>query len=333
MQIEIDFAASQRRKQSAAGVPLAQRGRGVGAQIAMARQDSPHKGSRHLGFAEALQEMPQAKAAMRAGQVSEWRATLVVRETACPELADRQHIDQMIAVDPSQLEGLGDQALVAKVKKLAAELDPASVAARNRRAVAERHVSCRPAPDTMCYLTALLPVGQGVAAYAALVKAADSAIATGDARGRGQIMADTLAERLTGQTTATDVPVEIDLVISDQSLLGAGNESALLDGYGPIPASLARQLATHAADAEIASLHRPYTNHGKLTALESRARCLPARLKRFLTLRDQTCRTPWCDAPIRHHDHVVAYEDGGPTTVNNGQGLCEACNHAKHAPG
>ena len=217
VQIEIDFAASQRRKQAAAGVPLAQRGLGVGAQIAMARQDSPHKGARHVGFAEALREMPHVKAAMRAGQVSEWRATLVVRETACLKLGDRQHIDQTIAANPSQLDGLGDQALVAKVKKLAAELDPASVAARTRRAVAQRHVSCRPAPDTMCYLTALLPVGQGVAAYTALVKAAASALAPGDARGRGQIMVDTFVMRLTGQTAATDVPVEVDLVIRARS--------------------------------------------------------------------------------------------------------------------
>ncbi|WP_442860321.1 hypothetical protein [Arthrobacter sp. zg-Y40] len=27
------------------------------------------------------------------------------------------------------------------------------------------------------------------------------------------------------------------------------------------------------------------------------------------------------------------HRDGGPTTGDNGQGLCEACNHAKEAPG
>jgi hypothetical protein len=39
------------------------------------------------------------------------------------------------------------------------------------------------------------------------------------------------------------------------------------------------------------------------------------------------------DAPIRHTDHVVAYAEGGDTTAGNGQGLCEACNYAKAAPG
>ncbi|HMO12157.1 MAG TPA: HNH endonuclease, partial [Actinotalea sp.] len=45
------------------------------------------------------------------------------------------------------------------------------------------------------------------------------------------------------------------------------------------------------------------------------------------------CRTPWCDAPVRHHDHVVPAGARGPTDSENGQGLCEACNHAKQAPG
>ena len=55
-------------------------------------------------------------------------------------------------------------------------------------------------------------------------------------------------------------------------------------------------------------------------------------LRRFLQVRDDTCRTPYCDAPIRHTDHVVPHGADGPTSVDNGQGLCEACNHAKAAP-
>jgi hypothetical protein len=45
------------------------------------------------------------------------------------------------------------------------------------------------------------------------------------------------------------------------------------------------------------------------------------------------CRTPWCDAPIRHHDHVKGDAAGGATAADNGQGLCEACNYAKEVPG
>jgi hypothetical protein len=67
--------------------------------------------------------------------------------------------------------------------------------------------------------------------------------------------------------------------------------------------------------------------------MDSHRRCFTPSQRRFVRLRDQTCRTPWCDAPIRHTDHVVAHVDGGPTAVRNAAGLCEGCNHAKEAPG
>jgi hypothetical protein len=67
--------------------------------------------------------------------------------------------------------------------------------------------------------------------------------------------------------------------------------------------------------------------------MDSRARIFPAGLRRFITARDHTCRTPYCDAPIRHLDHVIPHHDGGKTTVANGAGLCEACNHTKETPG
>ncbi|MHC6595174.1 HNH endonuclease, partial [Arthrobacter sp. C152] len=72
---------------------------------------------------------------------------------------------------------------------------------------------------------------------------------------------------------------------------------------------------------------------GELVAMDSKARLFPPGLKRFLQVRDDTCRTPYCDAPIRHHDHIMSWQNGGPTTAVNGQGLCEACNHTKETPG
>ncbi|HEU5265508.1 MAG TPA: HNH endonuclease, partial [Jatrophihabitans sp.] len=54
---------------------------------------------------------------------------------------------------------------------------------------------------------------------------------------------------------------------------------------------------------------------------------------RFVQLRDEVCRTPWCGAPIRHIDHVVPAEQGGSTSVANAEGLCAACNYAKTAAG
>jgi 5-methylcytosine-specific restriction endonuclease McrA len=67
--------------------------------------------------------------------------------------------------------------------------------------------------------------------------------------------------------------------------------------------------------------------------MDSRRRHFDGQLRKFLIWRDQTCRSPWCDAPIRHIDHIVRVADGGETTAENGQGLCEACNQTKEAAG
>ncbi|MBT2554996.1 HNH endonuclease, partial [Arthrobacter sp. ISL-5] len=99
--------------------------------------------------------------------------------------------------------------------------------------------------------------------------------------------------------------------------------------------------AAHIADAATGNaavdvwLRRLYTapGTGELTAMDSRARLFPPGLRRFIQVRDHTCRTPYCDAPIRHHDHIVPWHRGGTTSHGNGAGLCEACNHTKEAPG
>jgi hypothetical protein len=73
---------------------------------------------------------------------------------------------------------------------------------------------------------------------------------------------------------------------------------------------------------------------GDLAAMDSTARRFTPAERRFLRLRDHsTCRTPWCNAPLRHTDHIVPAETGGPTSITNGQGLCEHCNYLKQAPG
>jgi hypothetical protein len=85
----------------------------------------------------------------------------------------------------------------------------------------------------------------------------------------------------------------------------------------------------------LASLRRLYASPhtGALVAMESRSRTFPRGLAQFISLRDQTCRTPYCDAPIRHRDHITPVASGGTTTATNGQGLCERCNYVKESPG
>ena len=329
--VTADFVASQRAAQRAAGVRADKVGQGIAAQVGLARRDSPHRGSRYVGLAQALlTELPQTMAALRAGDVSEWRATIVARETACLEPADRRIADAELG---GRLASLGDRQVEAAARKIAYRLDPQGFVSRTRGAQSHRRVTLRPAPDTMSRLSGFLPVAQGVAAHAALGREADRLRAAGDPRSRGQIMADTLYQRLTGHAVAAGVPVEVHLVMTEDTLLRGGDEPADLVGGGPIPAPAARELLRDpAVTAWLRRLHtRPAD--GTLVAMDSKRREFPAALRRLIVVRDRVCRTPWCGAPVRHADHVKAWADGGATSEANGQGLCEACNYAKQAPG
>jgi hypothetical protein len=218
--ITVAFDRSQRAEQEAAGVAAKKLGSGVAAQVALARRDSPAKGGQHLGLARALvHEMPHTLAALQRGEISEWRATLLVRETACLSRADRSTVDAELGTRPGGLGALGDRAAGEAARRIAYRLDPRAFTDRARKAESDRRVTSRPAPDTMALVTALLPAKQGVAVFAALTRHADSLRSQGDARTRGQLMADTLVERVTGQATATAVPVEVEVVMTDQALL------------------------------------------------------------------------------------------------------------------
>jgi hypothetical protein len=327
--------AARRAADAAAGVPAARRARGVGSEVALARLDSPARGNRHLGFAKALvHEMPHTLAALEAGVLTEWRATVIVRESACLDVEDRQVLDAELCGDDAALRGMGDARVAAAAKTIAYRLDPHAVVERAAKADTERTVTIRPAPDTMTYLTALLPVAQGVSVYAALRREAD---VCADGRSRGQVMADTLVERVTGHSAAAATPIAVNLVLSDDTLFGGSHAPADVYGYGPIPAAVARALVSGAVNDERsrAMLRRLYAHpaSGALVAMESRARLFPRGLATFIELRDQRCRTPYCDAPIRHRDHAKPRAAGGPTDADNGLGLCERCNYVKEVAG
>ena len=340
VRVTVAFDASQRAAQRAAGVPVDKLGAGIAEQVALARRDSPTRGSQHLGLAKALvHEMPGTLAALTAGELSEWRATLIVQATAVLDPDMRRVADARLA---GRLGTLSDKQVRAAAMAVAYELDPRSFVDRAAYAVSRRRVSIRPAPDTMAYLTALLPAAQAVAVFAALNGAAGSAHAAGDPRSRDQVKADTLVERVTGQSSAAAVPVEIGLVMSEGALLAGQHTPAVLLGYGPIPATLARELAVggaaagDSADGEAAVwVRRLYVDpvSSSIVDADRRRRFFPAHLRRVIVARDQWCRTPWCGAPIRHIDHVVAHGHGGLTELGNGAGLCERCNQVKEAAG
>ncbi|MFC4458292.1 HNH endonuclease, partial [Pseudonocardia nematodicida] len=45
------------------------------------------------------------------------------------------------------------------------------------------------------------------------------------------------------------------------------------------------------------------------------------------------CTEAYCDAPIRHIDHITRAADHGTTTLDQGRGTCEFHNYLREQPG
>ncbi len=329
--LSVAFDAGQREIQADLGIPAHRRGRGVAEQIALARRESPTRGSRHLGLAKALvHEMPHTWGSFARGEVSEWRASLVVQATAVLSRDDRIAVDAELA---GRVVGASDRQVAAQARAAAYHIDPLAVVNARAKEEADRRVSVRPAPEAMSILTAYLPMAQGIAAWAALDRHARAMRAAGDDRSLGQIGADTLVERLTGQASAEAVNVEVGLVMTDRALLGLDDVPARLSEIGPIPAATARELVRETLGQVWVRRLLTSPIDGAVTEVERRRRLFTGHLRRVIVHRDQYCRTPWCGAPIRHLDHVDPHSQRGATDLANGQGLCQRCNHAKQAPG
>lgn len=366
----VAFADSQMEDQACRGVPATDRGRGIASQIGLACRHSPHRASRMLTTARALlTDLPSVLEALHRGETTEFRVTQVAKETSILDGEQRRRVDAELG---PRLHELGDRAVEAEARRWAARLAPEAVAARASNAEQDRRVTIRPAPDTMTYVTALLPVRDGVAVYAALDAAAKAASAAGDPRSRGQVMADTLVERVTGASQA-EQGVEVCVVMTDTALFGGGGEPAHVPGYGPIPVEIARRWILSVLDLDgdgeddnereaeegvdevtrkqrrkrlqeerarrhergRAWLRRLFTTpDGRhLVAMESHRREFPSMLRKLIELRDQICATPYCGASIRHIDHIDPVRNGGATHYGNGRGTCVRCNLAKEAPG
>lgn len=315
------------------GVPAEKRCRGLGAEIGLARREPPARGARFLALARTLlDDMPHALAALFSGTVSEEKAHALYRETSWLPSDKRRRVDEIMA---RRLDRTGVRRLSAEARAHAQRLDQEAAVEHLERCEKERRVSIRPAPGGMAHLTALLPLRQAVAAYANLQKSAASLVGAGEAgeRSIGQLAADLLVERVTGQETADAVPVEVHMVMTEATLLTDDEAPAWLTGHGPVPAGAARRMLADPDGAVF--LRRLYTapGSGALVGMDSRRREFTGLLRRMIVVRDDTCRTPYCDAPIRHIDHATPHRDGGATGFANASGLCAGCNYAKENPG
>jgi Domain of unknown function (DUF222) len=334
----VRFAQSQVAEQIAADVHPDKIGRGIAEQIGLACRISPVTAARRLDTARALWfELPDTYAQLVTGELSERVAETIVSETRHLDLEAGGQVDTQLAA--ARISQLGFKAATACIRRFAYEADRDGYMRRGRAERKHRRVGVRPAPDTMAVLTGYLPVEQGIACYAALRQHADAAVATGDSRTRDQIMADTLVERLTGQATAGDVNVELQLLMPLDGLINPDDSSAaVIPGYGPLPHELAWEILTTSQGRKwwrrlFTAPTKDANRRGPIVGGDPTRRCFDGWLAKLIKLRDHTCRDPFCDAPIRHLDHITRHSDGGPTTLENGRGVCARGNLVREMPG
>ena len=138
---------------------------------------------------------------------------------------------------------------------------------------------------------------------------------------------------ITGESVIHDVisaGTIVNIVMDLPTAVGLADNPGQLQGYGPIPGTLARELA---ADAR---WRRWITDeHGTLTAVGTTRYRPPDALRQFVIARDQRCRFPGCHQPAQHCDldHAMPYDQGGPTDASNLGALCRRHHRIKTTGG
>jgi hypothetical protein len=170
-------------------------------------------------------------------------------------------------------------------------------------------------------------VGAGASAGAASDSANDSEVAPGQHRSMDMKRADALTSIATWslQQSTVDVklhrrPVTVNVTIDLPTLLGLAENPGQLAGYGAIPASVARALASDGKWQRF--ITDPQT--GTLLDFGRESYEPPQALIDFLIARDRTCRFPGCrhSAARADLDHAQSWESGGKTSPENLGALC-----------
>jgi hypothetical protein len=114
------------------------------------------------------------------------------------------------------------------------------------------------------------------------------------------------------------------------SLLGQTEEPSVLDGYGPIPASMARRLVSEGATSFLRVLTDPAS--GAPLQIGRTSYRIPKAMRQWLRLRDGRCPFPGCNNHSLDNDadHLLAWSDGGGTGITNLAQPCPKHHRLKH---
>ncbi|SMH43457.1 protein of unknown function [Rathayibacter oskolensis] len=332
------FARGARLSRSEAGDLVE---RSIRAEFAVALGMSEVAASRVLEHAQLLMEdLPCTRAALQDARML-WEASEVICAAASTVPAtsrgalDARAAEAALVMTPTQLRKA--------VGRMRDQLHEEPFAQRHARARQDRTVWVSPEIDGMATLSALLPAPVAMGAFDRLDRIART-LREGDERTLAQLRADALADLLCdgdvagttpvsdGDIAATFVPgvrAEVRLTLPASTAAGLDDTPADLDGYGLIPADVARDLVGIGA-----SFTRVLTDPdtGRVTSVGRTHRVPPPRMRLYLQLRDQTCRFPGCtrSASTAEADHTTEWRNGGETRLENLASLCTAHHHVRH---
>jgi len=288
---------------------------------------------RTLSDAYALaHELPATRVALHEGRIALRQAQVMVAETTGLEPDDRR------AVETAALAWahLAPPAFARKVRTLRERRSPETAGPRHRAAATSSDVTITPAPDGMAHLTAYLPATEAVAIHTRLDAAARSLRRHGDERPLGRLRAELFAGALLDDHPSAGadrvrfrgIRPTVTITVPGATLAG-GDAPAQLEGYGPVDAETAREVASWAP-----FFRRLLTDPDTAAPVAlGTTRYRPSDdLRLWLRIRDQHCGFPGCSRPALacDVDHTIAHEHGGATDHDNLAHLCRGHHRLKH---
>lgn len=277
-----------------------------------------------------VHELCATQAALAAGLISYRHARAVIEHAASlPALAragfETRVLPEADALTVAQFER--------KARKIREHSHPDSIQARNRKCLLDRTVYFQPARDGMGTLVISTAAGDGQAIFNRLTGLAATLQGDGETRTLTQLRADVAADLLLDGITTTGlgegVRATVNVTVPVLTLLGLSEQPGDLTGYGPIDPDTARRLAGTATGFTRLLTH-PAT--GTVLSVDNTPYRVPKELKRWLEVRDQTCRFVGCSRPVRRCDldHTTAKNAGGCTCAENLAHLCPPHHALKH---
>ena len=146
---------------------------------------------------------------------------------------------------------------------------------------------------------------------------------------RADITRALLLDGITPDGMGAGIRGTVMITVPVLTLLGLDEEPATLEGYGPISPEAAREIAGHAPSFTRLLTH-PET--GVVLSLGKTQHKNTKAMKRWLQVRDETCRFPGCSRPAvtSDVDHTTPWAGGGRTDCDNLAHLCEPHHRLKH---